>query len=190
VRAKNLKGPFQEVVITVHWKREIDTPAFHDFLKKAAQSYLSQVKSAALNPTELMPWKVLGEKWHLSRKGFPSNKRVQWETDLVSKLAGQLAGLHDEMDVDWTGQTVVTGSLPNSKGAAFELYTKRREGVDVCLLAPSNSFALGRISGIAAEREVATHRDGRQAIRLRFTDVEQAESKEWTAFLKEFSGRL
>jgi excinuclease ABC subunit A len=148
------------------------------------------VKSAALNPNELMPWKVLGEKWHLSRKGFPSNKRVQWDTELVSKLAAQLSSLHDEMQIDWTGQTVVTGTLPSGKGAAFELYTKRREGVDVCLLAPANTFALGRIAGIAAEREVTTHRDGRQAIRLRFTDVDETKSREWTGFLKEFSEKL
>jgi excinuclease ABC subunit A len=190
VRAKNLKGPFQEVVITVHWEREIDTPAFRDFLRKATDSYLSQVKSASLNPTELMPWKVLGEKWHLSRKGFPSNKRVQWEPELVSTLADQLKKLHPELEIDWTGQTVVSGLLPDAKGATFELYTKRREGVDVCLLAPPNTFALGRISGIAAEREVTSSRDGRQAIRLRFTEIDQAKSPEWAAFLKEFSSSL
>ncbi|QDT53257.1 UvrABC system protein A [Caulifigura coniformis] len=190
VRAKNLKGPFQEVVITVHWKREIETPAFREFLKRAAESYLSQAKAAALNPAELMPWKVLGEKWHVSRKGFPSNKRVLWEPELVSTLAGHLAGLHGDMELDWTGQTVVTGWIPTSETPQFELYTKRREGVDVNLFAPANSFALGRISGIAAEREVTTHRDGRQAIRLRFTDLDQARSREWAGFLKEYGDRI
>ncbi len=190
VRAKNLKGPFQEVVITVHWKREIETPAFRDFLKKAVKSYLSQVQSVAANPAELMPWKILGQKWHLSRKGFPSNKRVQWEPELLSVLAGQLAELAPGLEIDWTGQTVVSGHQDGSEQAVFEIYTKRREGVDVCLLAPPNSFALGKVSNLAAEREVTTHRDGRQAIRLRFTEQSQAEARAWTDFLSEFAGTL
>ena len=190
VRAKNLKGPFQEVVITVHWMREIETPAFQAFLKKATESYLSQVQSAALNPAELTPWKQLGRKWHVSRKGFPSNKRVQWEPELLEALADQLSGMADGMVVDWTGQTVVTGAIEGLPGSTFELYTKRREGVDVCLLAPAGTFALGRVAGLAAEREVTVNRDGRQAIRLRFQDVDEARSSDWKTFLKEFAGAV
>src|SRR5574341_2249572 len=81
VRVKNLKGPFQEVTITVHWKREIDTPEFRKFLKEAVTAYGAQSRAGRLNPDGLMPWKVLGRKWHLSRKGFPSNKRVAWEPE-------------------------------------------------------------------------------------------------------------
>jgi excinuclease ABC subunit A len=185
VRAKNLKGPFQEVSVTVHWKRDIDTPAFREFLGRAVASYLSQVQTASLNPAELMPWKLLGEKWHLSRKGFPSNKRVQWEPELVSTLAAQLERLSEGIVIDWTGQTVVTGAVNGV--TVFELFTKRREGVDVNLLAPPNTFALGRVSGLASDREVTVHRDGRQSIRLRFTLLDEALADDWTEFLGEFS---
>ncbi len=190
VRVKNQKGPFQEVVVTVHWKREIETPAFREFLKQAAKSYLSQVETAALNPAELTPWKLLKQKWHLSRKGFPSNKRVVWEPELVSRLADQLAGLHAQIELDWTGQTIVSGSVAGDEATILEIYTKRREGVDVCLYAPANSFALGRVSGMATEREVTIHRDGRQVIRLRFTDFQEADSSDWKAFLREFAQRV
>ena len=37
VRVKNLKGPWQEVKITVHWLREVDTPEFREFLDAAAK---------------------------------------------------------------------------------------------------------------------------------------------------------
>jgi excinuclease ABC subunit A len=43
VRVKNIGGPWQETKITVHWKHEIDTPAFREFLKKAAGSYQSLI---------------------------------------------------------------------------------------------------------------------------------------------------
>ncbi|MCC7419085.1 MAG: ATP-binding cassette domain-containing protein [Planctomycetaceae bacterium] len=41
VRVKNLGGAWQEVTITVHWRKEIDTPAFRDFVAKAVASYAS-----------------------------------------------------------------------------------------------------------------------------------------------------
>jgi excinuclease ABC subunit A len=39
VRVKNLGGAWQEVTITVHWKKEVDTAAFRDFVEKAMASY-------------------------------------------------------------------------------------------------------------------------------------------------------
>src|SRR4029077_7531319 len=86
VRVKNLKGPWQEVTVTVHWLREIDTPEFRAFLKRAVADYQQHTKAEPLKIEELTPWKVLGKKWHLSRKGFPSGKRVNWEPDVLEKL--------------------------------------------------------------------------------------------------------
>ena len=37
-------GPWQEVVITVHWLREIDTPEFWEFLGQAKAAYLMKAK--------------------------------------------------------------------------------------------------------------------------------------------------
>src|SRR4029078_10713145 len=82
-RVKNSKGPWQEVTITVHWLREIDTPAFRKFLDAAIRSYVERTQTKKLDLADLTPWKVLGRKWHLSRKGFPSGKRVAWEPALL-----------------------------------------------------------------------------------------------------------
>src|SRR5690606_18657339 len=79
VKVNNTKGPFQEVVIDVHERDEIDTPEFRKFVLQAAEAYLRQVRQQnQADPADVMPWKVLGRKWHESRKGFPSNKRVGW----------------------------------------------------------------------------------------------------------------
>ena len=51
VKVKNLKGPFQEVSITVHWLKEVETPEFAKFLQEAVQGFLSQVESARRIPT-------------------------------------------------------------------------------------------------------------------------------------------
>ena len=40
VRVKEDDGPWQEVTLSVHWLREIDTPAFWEFLDQAKRAYL------------------------------------------------------------------------------------------------------------------------------------------------------
>ena len=42
VRVKEAGGPWQEVTITVHWLREIDSPAFWKFLDEAKRAFLSK----------------------------------------------------------------------------------------------------------------------------------------------------
>ena len=37
-----------------------------------------------------MPWKVLGQKWHLARKGFAPGKRVAWPPELLEELLEML----------------------------------------------------------------------------------------------------
>jgi len=90
VRVIPQKGPFQEVLIDVHWREEIDTPAFSEFLNRATAAYLGRSERQSGSREDLMPWKVLKKKWHLMRKGFPTNKRVAWNVDVLEKLFGQL----------------------------------------------------------------------------------------------------
>ena len=42
VRVKEAGGPWQEVTITVHWLREIDSPAFWKFVDEAKRAFLSK----------------------------------------------------------------------------------------------------------------------------------------------------
>ncbi|MBX3444762.1 MAG: ATP-binding cassette domain-containing protein [Planctomyces sp.] len=185
VRIRNLKGPFQEVVVTVHWQRELETDAFAAFLADAVRAYLGQARKASLNPDDLTPWKVLGQKWHLSRKGFPSNKRVGWDAELILVLAEHMARLADDLIIDWSGQSRVTFAAEGEPAPFAELHTKRREGLDLSLYVPADAFALGRISGLADDRSIGVHRDGRQTIQLRFTKFEHLHNDDWRAFLEE-----
>ena len=71
----------------MHELAEIDTPAFREFVEQAAAAYLERVdRQDKADPAEIMPWKVLGRKWHESRKGFPSNKRVKWNPGVAEQL--------------------------------------------------------------------------------------------------------
>jgi len=166
VRVRKLKGPWQEVTVTVHWLREIDTPAFRDFLKAASRAYLDETARAALNPSDLTPWKVLGRKWHLTRKGFPSGKRVAWEPDVLDKLFDVLRR---------AGKTDVWASV----------HTKRRGGVDLSLHNAPGEVALGRIAEFGKEREIVAGRDGREIVRIRVSKLSHVTSAAFQKFLRE-----
>jgi excinuclease ABC subunit A len=185
VKVKNGKGPFQEVTITVHWRREIHTAEFRKFLTEAMAAYFSLVDRAALNPDDLSPWRVLGRKWHLSRKGFPSHKRVSWEPEVLDELVTTLESACPKGRYDWSNKQVVYVYANDSEQPWVELHTKRRGGIDLTLLGEPGKFALGRVAALGAEREVAAHRTGREAVRIRIDAIEQVRAPALKEFLKE-----
>jgi excinuclease ABC subunit A len=185
VRVKNLKGPWQEVTVTVHWLREIDTPEFRAFLKRAASSYLQRTQATPLNVDDLTPWKVLGKKWHLSRKGFPSGKRVQWEPDVLERLADQLEGALPRARIDWTGKQVVHVYRDGSEEPWATIQTKRRSGVDVSLFGPAGRFALGKIANLGSEREIVSAAGKPDQIKIRIDSSTQLSDPAFARFIQE-----
>ncbi len=185
VRVKNLKGPWQEITITVHWINEIDTPDFWEFLKQAQRSYLGQVHRKKLDPKALTPWKVLGRKWHLSRKGFPSRKRVAWKPEVCDKLADLLQQVLSDVTVDWSNKQVVYFRRQGEQDVWAAMHTKRRGGVDLSLFTEPGRVALGRVAAFGAERHIIPQRAGHEAVKIRFKTVNQVTVAPLREFLKE-----
>ncbi|MDA1211813.1 MAG: excinuclease ABC subunit UvrA, partial [Planctomycetota bacterium] len=189
VRVKNLKGPWQEVTLAVHWFNEIETPEFHEFLEQAMKSFLGMVNQAKLNPDDLTPWKILGRKWHVSRKGFPSQKLVTWDVQVLEKLFDLLIEVSPDAAIDWTGKQNVTFGVAGASDPWAVVVTKRREGIDLQLFSAPGDFALGRIAEFGIERDVTMHRSGQEMIKIRFDDIAQINGK-LKSFLNEHaSGR-
>ena len=92
VQCKSLRGPWQEVQLHVHALEEIDRPEFWEFLEQAVAGFHRFTERVQQRPEDVMPWKVLGQKWHFARKGFPPGKKVQWEIELLEELCEMLAG--------------------------------------------------------------------------------------------------
>jgi excinuclease ABC subunit A len=178
VRVKNLKGPWQEVTVTVHWLREIDTPAFRKFLDQAIKSYADRTQTKKLDLADLTPWKVLGRKWHLSRKGFSSGKRVRWDPAVLESLLDLLQQSAPRGQFDWSNKQVVYFDLPQAEGFRTAVYTKRRQGVDLTLTCPTGRFPLGRIAHLGSEREITSEPTGRDQIKIRFDSSEQLQDRE------------
>lgn len=187
VRINASKGPFQEIVFDVHWLQEIDTKEFKQFLKEASKAYLKQVETVEkINPLDLMPWKVLEKKWHLTRKGFPSTKRVAWKLETLEKLFEVVEQEFQNFTFDWSNKTGVQYRDSNSNEVIAELQTKRREGIYLNLISEPGTFALGQVSALGKDRKIVSVRGEKEAIQLQLTAMSHVKSAELKSFLKEF----
>jgi len=190
VKCKNLRGPWQEVELAVHSLDEIDKPAFWQFLESAVAGFRRLAERVTQNPEDVMPWKVLGQKWHFSRRGFPPGKKVAWPPELLEELCELLSETAGGGQFLWNNQQVVHLFVPQQSEPWASLYTKRVAGLDLVLTGPKNRFAFGRVAALGAHRELVTHDAQRDAVKLRFCSLDDLRSGNLGEFLAEHLGAL
>ena len=169
----------------MHWLSEIDTPEFETFLATARDAFLEQTTRSRKNPEDLMPWKVLGRKWHQVRKGFPLGKRVAWPEELVDVLADQMQAAARDAVIDWTGRSSVSFRLAKGGPVWAQLWTKRVHSVEMFLFGPSGAIPLGRMAELGRAREITGYKDGRDAVKISFNSLKQARHTDVARFLEE-----
>jgi excinuclease ABC subunit A len=184
VKCKNLRGPWQEVQIDAHSWEEIDTPAFWAFLERAVAGFQRFTERVGANPEDVMPWKVLGQKWHLSRKGFPPGKKSAWKPEVLEELLEMLAEIVPSGQFLWNNQNVVYLMVPGVRKSWATVFTKRLAGVDLVLNGPKGAFQLGSVAELGAERSLATDADDHDQVKLRFVTTDELHNGNVAAFLK------
>ena len=184
VRVKNKPAGYQEVLITVHWLNEIDTPEFREFLAAARASYIERVEATSTDVKDVSPWKVLGRKWHVMQKGFPAEKRPKWKKEVLETLLGVFDKVIPDGDVVWNERAYVRYRQPGSKDDWAVICTKRRVGIDLVITPQDESVGIGSVAGIATEHEAVEAKGGKAAIRLRFDKLAQVKSPMLRDFLK------
>jgi excinuclease ABC subunit A len=184
VKCKNLRGPWQEVQLSVYMLEEIDRPVFWQFLESAVAGFQKFTDRKEQNPEDIMPWKVLGQKWHFSRKGFPPGKRVDWPTELLEELCEMLQVAAPKGQFLWNNQQVVHLFVPGQSEPWASLHTKRPAALDLVLTGPKGRFALGRVRELAREREFSAGGD-KDIVKLKFVATDDLHRGDLAAFLQE-----
>jgi len=185
VSLRNLRGPWQEVQLKLACLEEIDRPAFWTFLEAAAASFLNRTTVNRLNPEDVMPWKVLGRKWHFMRRGFPPGKRVEWTLNVLEQLCLLLQQNLPDSEFDWTGQQVVRVKRSDQTQPWASIYTKRRAAIDLVIRAPKGKVTLGRVSDIGFEQELNMNQEGCDLVKLRFRSTDDLARSHLARFLEE-----
>lgn len=173
------KGPFEDVTIVLLNPADMETEEFSEFFAAAQKSFLERSSPQALDLDDLTPWKKLGRKWHLMRKGFLAGE-IEWSNDVLESVFGLIGELLPDAKIDWTQKVVV--NYLNGKSPVINVVTKRPAGVDINLFVPSGSIQLGQVAGFGIDREIAPHKNGQDVVRIRFNNVSQVQ----TPALKEF----
>jgi excinuclease ABC subunit A len=173
VKVRSAKGPWQEVEIRAYQWDEIDTPAFWQFIERAVQAFDQCVEKVATNIEDLTPWKVLGQKWHFLRKGFPPRKTPEWEPAVLEELYAMLRRIVPNAQYLWNNQQVVRIFLAGESEPWASLFTKRPEALILTLAGPKNAVAFGRIAEIGRDAELDGTRPDRDVLKLKFCTVEE-----------------
>ncbi|MCG8584291.1 MAG: excinuclease ABC subunit A, partial [Pirellulales bacterium] len=185
VKCKNLRGPWQEVQLQIAALSEIEQPEFWKFLDECVAGFEKITRRKALKPSDVMPWTVLGEKWHLARKGFPPGKPAKWDVKVLDKLCKLLSKTAKKSTFDWKNQHAVHVYLDQQDDPWATIYTKRPAAIELLLNGPKDQVALGRVAELAADREVVTNRKQRDVVKLKFHQAQDLTRGDLPTFLKE-----
>ncbi len=185
VSCRALRGPWQEIRMRVHALSEISTSAFDRFLEMAVAGFQKFAQRVRQDPEEIMPWRVLGRKWHLSRKGFPPGKRVAWDVDVLESLCNLLTSAARDGEFVWNQQQVVHFHVHGQSDPWASIFTKRRASLDLVLSGPKGSITLGRVAELGADRELHTERSDKEMLKLQFRHHDDLRRGDLKTFLTE-----
>ncbi|MFO0876917.1 MAG: excinuclease ABC subunit UvrA [Gemmataceae bacterium] len=166
----NHKGPWQTVVVKPHRLSEIDTPAFREFLREAAESFHETIGRLATRPEDLMPWKLNGERWHLSDKGFPPSKKIRWDRSLLARLVKLIQKIEPDIAITWTSRDAITFHLPGISRGWAQWRTKEAGALDCRFHLKKGALNLALVEGIG-EADISSTRANVDTLRLRLTDL-------------------
>ncbi|WP_010585138.1 excinuclease ABC subunit UvrA [Schlesneria paludicola] len=175
-------GPFEDVTISIVEPAEIETPSFERFFQTAQKAFVERASSEALNLEDLTPWKKLGRKWHMMRKGFLQGS-IEWEPAVLEELVTRLEEILPNAVIDWTQKVIVNFVI--DKKPVLNLVTKRPAALDLTLFVPAGAVQLGQIASFGTDPGISSHKVGLDAVRIRFTNVSQVKSTAFQTFLRE-----
>jgi excinuclease ABC subunit A len=157
------------VVIIVHKKAEIDTPAFREFLKRAVEVVQGRAATAAAGVEGNMPWKKDGEKWHLGDKGFPPGKGVKWDRTILPRLVKLLREIDATLEFKWDIRDAVTVRPPGSARFWCRIKTKESAALEVWFIGRRGQVNLSRLEGVGRDATLEGDRnDGTEILKVWF----------------------
>jgi excinuclease ABC subunit A len=185
VKVKTLRGPWQEIEMRVHSLAEIDHPNFWSFLEEAVAGFRKITERVQQDPESVMPWTVLGRKWHLLRKGFPPGKKIDWPAEILEELLEMLASAAPDAQMLWNHSQVINILTPNQREPWARIWTKKPTHIELALTGPKGHFAMGRVADYGDEPDFDAAGTEVDVVKLRFRSDEDLHRGDLAVFLSE-----
>jgi excinuclease ABC subunit A len=181
----NHKGPWQSVTVLAHRLSEIDTPAFKDFLQRAAASFRQTLNRLQTRPEDLMPWKINGERWHLGEKGFPPGRKLRWDRALLPRLLALVREVEPAVEVRWDNRVAISLRVPGVSRSWAQWRTKESYGLDCRFLGKSGQFNLSQVEHFGVSPAINSSRADGDLLRLVFQNEGHLHAAKLKALLAE-----
>ena len=192
VRVRRLPGPWQEIELRVYSLHEIDRPEFWRFIESAVNGFGKFTEKMQRKPDELMPWKILGEKWHFLPKGLVGGEKLLWDVSLLHKIFGIIRSVAPQARFVWSNKVLVPVYREGATRQKIDgrnvpwvvVHTKKVDAVHIDLYAPKYLISQGRIRALGIHPHVHGENDGYDIVRLRFQSEKDIKADEFRALLE------
>jgi excinuclease ABC subunit A len=177
VRAK-AAGTWMELELRPHSLAEIDTPQFWKWLHEAGTCFLGKTSPVPEtvetgDPKNHMPWKVLKQRWHSLRKGFPPGRTIVWPAETLSVFIQAVHHAAGGGRWRWDEQSCARYTFPGASEPWIVLHTKRPEGLIAVLNGPKG-YQPGELKDLLPVPVHTTARgDDQEQIQVAFTELQQ-----------------
>ncbi len=177
VKAK-LAGAWMELEIRPHTLAEIDTEAFWNWIKEAGAAFLGKTAPAAeavetSDPSKQMPWRILKQRWHSLRKGFPPGRTIVWPAETLSVFIQAIHQSAGGGKWRWDEQTTARYFLPGNSEPWIVLHTKRPEGLIAVLNGPKGFNPGDLLDALPVKHQITSRGEEDQQLQIAFTELQQ-----------------
>jgi excinuclease ABC subunit A len=184
VRCRNLRGPWQEVELRLHSYQEVDRQEFWQFIDQAVAGFARLSQRVQQKSDILHPWKQLGRKWHLSRKGFALGKRTLWQPEVLEGLLDLLSQAAPNAQVLWSNKQVVPFYVPEQKEPWAAVQTKKLDAVYLHLVGPKDCFTMGQITRLGHSPQFDGQHPDHDVLTLKFSTTDELARGDLPKFLR------
>ncbi len=157
--------------------KDIHKRSFASFLKTAAAAYHQRFQAERADPGKREPWKVKGEKWHLSQKSITPGRPVRWRPDTLLTVIGRFRKLQPDLELLWDSQTAVRLQVPGEPQFAGKIVTNMARGLRIELRARPGSLTPTQIERLGEDVTIH-HRAGHDWIAFWLRSLTQGDSKQ------------
>ena len=171
-------GAWMELELRPHTLAEIDSPEFWRWLRDAATAFLGKTAPvtetvSTSDPKEHTPWKVLKQRWHSLRKGFPPGRTVVWPAETLSVFIQSVHQSAAGGRWRWDEQTTARYFLAGCSDPWIVLHTKRPEGLIAVLHGPQGYDPGDLVDGLPVKLQMTSRGDDGQQLQMAFTELQQ-----------------
>ena len=175
-------GQWMELEIRAYTLDEIDTEKFWNWLQEASFAFLGKTTpekkaetkpGASSDPKNATPWKVLKQRWHSLRKGFPPGKEIVWPAETLSVF---IQAVHQSAGGGrwrWDEQSTARYILPGQKEPWIILHTKRPDGLIAVLNGPAGYDPGSLKDSLPMKAQITKRGDDQEQIQIAFTELQQ-----------------